>query len=419
MGKGGFLDRRRAGRLMVEAGIDALVVLSPENFTYATGATPGVAALWRRAGAALALLPADAGAAAAAVASDLFAPAFRAASDIADLRTHPIWVEHADVTALLPSNRPIEELVAEADARAGRTAGLARPATYDPRAAFALLREALAERGLLKARLGVEMNFLSVADHALLKDALPEATLVDSARLLERLRAVKAPGEIALLRQACEIGEAGMRFAVETMREGQSRHEVGAAWREGAAAEAKRRGVTNVTGAWEYTSVGPDPWGGEGRVAPGAVIKFDVGVLLSGYSSDSGRTFTWGTADAHTRKIHAGLLDAFRAGRAAFRPGATLGEVHRAAEAAMREAGFGAFSRGHYGHGVGASVWTEEWPFTAAGAEAVLEPGMVMAFETPFYVTGVGGFIIEDMLAVTDGGAESMNALPYELRELG
>jgi Xaa-Pro dipeptidase len=45
--KGGFLDRRRAEALMRAAGIDALVVLQPENFTHATGATPGVAALWR------------------------------------------------------------------------------------------------------------------------------------------------------------------------------------------------------------------------------------------------------------------------------------------------------------------------------------------------------------------------------------
>ena len=53
--KGGFLDRQRAEALMRAAGIDALVVLQPENFSYATGATPGVAALWRRAGAAIAL----------------------------------------------------------------------------------------------------------------------------------------------------------------------------------------------------------------------------------------------------------------------------------------------------------------------------------------------------------------------------
>ena len=43
--KGGFLDRGRAQALMERAGIDALVVLQPENFVYATGATPGVAAL--------------------------------------------------------------------------------------------------------------------------------------------------------------------------------------------------------------------------------------------------------------------------------------------------------------------------------------------------------------------------------------
>jgi len=49
----------------------------------------------------------------------------------------------------------------------------------------------------------------------------------------------------------------------------------------------------------------------------------------------------------------------------------------------------------------------------------VLEPGMVMAFETPFYVDGVGGFIIEDQLLVTEAGHETMNTLPYDLLEIG
>lgn len=53
------------------------------------------------------------------------------------------------------------------------------------------------------------------------------------------------------------------------------------------------------------------------------------------------------------------------------------------------------------------------------GFDAVLEPGMVIDFETPFYVGGVGGFIIEDQLLVTETGRETMNTLPYDLLEIG
>ena len=85
----------------------------------------------------------------------------------------------------------------------------------------------------------------------------------------------------------------------------------------------------------------------------------------------------------------------------------------------MRARGFSSFARGHFGHGIGQNVWSEEWPYTGPGVDIVLEPGMVMAFETPFYVDGVGGFIIEDQLLVTADGHETMNTLPYEFLELG
>ncbi|MCJ9671336.1 aminopeptidase P family N-terminal domain-containing protein, partial [Neorhizobium sp. SHOUNA12B] len=54
------IDRRHAERLMARAGLDALVIFQPEAFRYAVGAPAGVATMWGRAGAAIALVPADA-----------------------------------------------------------------------------------------------------------------------------------------------------------------------------------------------------------------------------------------------------------------------------------------------------------------------------------------------------------------------
>ena len=43
---------------------------------------------------------------------------------------------------------------------------------------------------------------------------------------------------------------------------------------------------------------------------------------------------------------------------------------------------------------------------------------MVLAFETPFYADGEGGFIIEDQFLITDQGPYAAWSLPRELREL-
>jgi len=40
---------------------------------------------------------------------------------------------------------------------------------------------------------------------------------------------------------------------------------------------------------------------------------------------------------------------------------------------------------------------------------------MVMAFECPWYVTGLGGLIVENQVLITEGGAEMMNRLPLAL----
>ena len=106
---------------------------------------------------------------------------------------------------------------------------------------------------------------------------------------------------------------------------------------------------------------------------------------------------------------------AFDAGFALLRPGMRLADIYRTTSVSMWNQGFEAYGRGHFGHGVGASVWSEEWPFIAAKSDAVLEPNMVLAFETPWYIEGLGGFIIEDQVLITQSGCEVMAPLPREL----
>jgi Xaa-Pro dipeptidase len=89
-------------------------------------------------------------------------------------------------------------------------------------------------------------------------------------------------------------------------------------------------------------------------------------------------------------------------------------ELHRV----MKEKGFNAFTRGHVGHSVGQSVFSEEWPFLSASNTLQFEPGMMIAFEAPLYLDGVGGFIVEDQLLVTGTGVEIMNRLPRALVQL-
>ena len=414
---GGYLDRRRAATLMQGHGIDALVVLQPENFQYVTGASPGVAALFRRAGAAMAVVPMDLATTSSAVVTDLFAATFRAASDIVDIHVHPIWVESVDLRSI-DATPDIRGRIAAANRRAGRDPGFSRPETFDQRLAFGLLAEALAKRGLAEARLGVEFDFLPVADLAALRAVLPRATFTDSSDVIRRCRMIKSPREIDWLRTGSALAEAGIASLVREVREGVRRETLSEAWRDGARREAVVRGVANLTGIWDYVSVGPNPWGGSDVVRAGEPIKVDVGCVVAGYSSDGGRTFVLGKAGEGVATIHAALLAAFEAGLAEIAPGRPLSAPHAALHRSMRQAGFADFTRGHVGHGLGQSVFSEEWPFLSATCDIAFEPGMVIALEAPLYLDGVGGFIVEDQMLVTESGVDIMNGLPRALIEL-
>jgi Xaa-Pro aminopeptidase len=63
-------------------------------------------------------------------------------------------------------------------------------------------------------------------------------------------------------------------------------------------------------------------------------------------------------------------------------------------------------------------VFSEEWPFLSGSNALAFEPGMMIAFEAPLYLDGVGGFIIEDQMLVTATGIEIVNRLPRTLVQL-
>ena len=404
-----FLDRARAQTLMEDAGIDALILLSAEGFRYATGAPAGVATMWRRAGAVAVLVPADAGMSEMAVVSDLFAPIFRAASHITDLRESPIWVEALEAEGFDIDAPAAPQIAARRAARSGPSA---RPATFDAGHTYAHLRDALAERGLAQGRIGVEFAAVSAEDLPKVQQALVGITLVDATRVIQRLRAIKAPGEVERLRQAVKLAETGIRAVKAAMRPGISRDALAAVWSDTISANATGLALTS---AWEYISVGRNPWGGNAVTEPGDLIKVDVGCLIDSYTSDTGRTFVVGEPPRAAAEVYAALMAGFQAGLAQLTPGMPLSEVHRITTQAIRAKGFNSYARGHFGHSLGTGPGSEEWPFISSDSTEVVTPGMVLAFECPWYITGLGGFIIEDQVQITLDGPVSMNNLPYDL----
>jgi Xaa-Pro dipeptidase len=415
----GYLDRGRAARLMASQGLDALLLAQPESIRYVSGASPGVAASWRRAGAAFVLVPSDEAAPLAAIVGDLEADTFVRQSAIEDVRSHPIWVETAGPGpgGLAENDDIVEALVAE-DLRRGRTPAFRRPATFDRDLVLDRLAGLLRERGLARAKIGLEMGFVPVSDFQAIQRALAGIAWRDASPLVARLRMIKHPEEVAKLRLAAELSATGFAHLVSKIRPGLDAGAMTDLWRGAVLDAAAGLGQHRLTSTWAYISVGGDGFAPGGPAAIGDVIKIDVGCLVDGYSSDMARSLVLGRASFRQRRLYDILRLGFDAGLAALAERRAFREIHASVQMTIRNAGLATYARGHFGHSLGASAWSEEWPFIAADCDLAPEAGMVLALEAPYYVRGLGGFIIEDQLRIGDSSIEVLAPLSRDFVEI-
>jgi Xaa-Pro dipeptidase len=411
----GYLDRNRCEMLLSGEAIDALLIVQPENFRYATGCHPGFVSLWRRAGTQMALVPASAQQPIAVVVPDALENAFRSAG-IADVRTHPVWTDYHDFSSM-PGMAAVDCI------REGRSDSLVRrPATYDLALALGQLADILREMGLERARIGIELDFIPVSDLEAFRGALPQVEFVDSSSLLRSLQLIKTPKEIELLRLGAEITEAAIMRTAEAVKAGQCARELSMIFQAAVLEEARKRAIWQLESSWTAFCCGPDVRGIGNSTAPlrpGDVIKLDCGCSISGYTSDVARTYVLGRGSPQQKELHEIVVDAWNAGFEEFYPGNLLSNVFAKVQDCIHGHGYTSFQRGHFGHSIGASVWNEEWPYIARDTDISLEEGMVFAFEVPVYLEGLGAFTVEDHILVTASGASSMNLLTKDYREIG
>ncbi|MFZ2238625.1 MAG: M24 family metallopeptidase, partial [Gordonia amarae] len=146
----------------------------------------------------------------------------------------------------------------------------------------------------------------------------------------------------------------------------------------------------------------------------GDVVVVDIGGPVDpGYNSDCTRTYSLGEPDPAVAQQYSVLLQAQRASVAAVRPGVTAEQVDAAARDVLERAGLAEYFVHRTGHGIGLSVHEE--PYIVAGNDLPLAPGMAFSVEPGIYFPGAWGARIEDIVVVTDDGAEPLNARPHEL----
>lgn len=262
-------------------------------------------------------------------------------------------------------------------------------------------------------RLGFEAAYLSYAQYEKLSNAVAEAGLEVEWRpqvgLLEELREVKDAEEIAALRRALALTEAGLAEIQSRLAPGQTEHEI--AWRiECYLREAGAEGLSfppivasGPNSARPHHHPGPRP------IQTGEPIIIDLGAKVDGYCADMTRTFFLGEPDARFQEIYSLVRKAQQTAEEGIRAGMSSDEADALARQVIGAAGYGEYFGHSLGHGVGLAVHEAPRLSPLKTNAAPLKAGMVTTVEPGIYLPGWGGVRLEDMILIHPDRAEVLN----------
>ena len=262
-----------------------------------------------------------------------------------------------------------------------------------------------AVKALVTGRVGLEADHVSWSGLRAWTELVGEP--VPTTGVVEALREVKDPGEVALMARAAAIADAALGEILPLLSEGVTENDFALALDT-----AMRRGGAESTAFETIVAGGPNSAKphhrpGDRLISAGEPVVVDFGATFQGYRSDMTRTFCVGGEPAGEL---ARVFDVVRRSQAegvrAVGPGVGAKDVDGVCRAVIEDAGWGERFEHGTGHGVGLDI--HEAPTVSQLGTAILRPGMIVTVEPGVYLPGTGGVRIEDTLVVTEDGSRPL-----------
>jgi Xaa-Pro aminopeptidase len=273
---------------------------------------------------------------------------------------------------------PVIILDAFAEKLARRESWIERVEVYQAyeQSLYSRVAELIADAGLARTRIGFEQDGLSAAHWDEIQRALPKLKMVNCSRMMDEVRWIKTPGEIAQQKRAADLLDDVLAETFPTIREGETEREVHARM----VAACMRRGAAYVHGILNSSS-NDVMYGGESDVTfrKGDFVRNDYVAYFNGCPGHQSRLAVLGPPSAEqlrgyelTLEIHRKIIERCRAG-------VTAGEIYASAVMEFRKKGID-YTASLVGHGMGPWFHQQE-PVLRRGSDIVLEKGMILAVE--------------------------------------
>jgi Xaa-Pro dipeptidase len=269
----------------------------------------------------------------------------------------------------------------------------------------ALVAGVLKDWGVASGKLGVDGSARTFVFNEL-AFAVPTVHLATAEAITNACRGVKSAHEIEIMRFANQTTLEAYRAAFKTLKIGMTQAELA----QNVSAEMKKLGYQGgALVLFGESSAYPHGLPKQRSLAENQVVLVDGGLSVHGYQSDMTRTVVFGTPSDEAHKVFEIVHEAQRRAVEFAAPGKMCGEVDAVARKVITDAGYGPDYRTfthRLGHGIG--LEGHEWPYLVRGSQIVLQPGMTFSDEPGIYQYGKFGIRLEDILAITETGAEMM-----------
>ena len=306
--------------------------------------------------------------------------------------------------------------------------------------------EVLGQYGyVLPQKIGLELDVLPANLYFNYQHLFAGKNLVDISDPIRRVRAIKSPYEIEIMRRAAGLSDQVAAQVTGLLREGMTELELAGQ----VEAEARKLGHQGIVRMRMWGSeifyghllAGPSggvpsflssPTGGTGAnpavgQGPGfrpirrhEPVLVDYVFALNGYYSDHARIFSIGELPDELMAAHTAMLDVQAWIKKEAKPGVKSGDIYDLALKRSTALGYGKNFMGvgkkrirFVGHGIGVEL--DEYPFLAAGQSLELQENMTLALEPKLIFPEKGVVGIENIHVVTRDGLEQMGQFQDEI----
>ncbi|MGK7377749.1 M24 family metallopeptidase [Planococcus sp. 1R117A] len=243
-----------------------------------------------------------------------------------------------------------------------------------------------------------------------------EADLKPISGLIEKIRMIKTPEEVSILKAAAKIADDAYEHICKFIKAGQTELEISNELEFFMRKQGATSSSFDTIVASGLRSALPHGVATDKKIGNGDFITLDYGALYNGYISDITRTVAVGEPSSKLKEIYQIVLDAQVMAVEKIGPGMTGIEADAIARDYIKSKGYGEAFGHSTGHGIGLEV--HEAPGLSFKSPTVLEAGMAVTVEPGIYLPGIGGVRIEDDILITESGNERLTHSTKELRIL-